>query len=106
LISRLAHSEDSIATVSQVLANPFLTADFPNCNYKHQFSVTSFRSSCITANKDTIDTFETRGNILSDEQKSAIKALKPGDQIYFYNIRAICPDCGGRALPPFKIYIQ
>lgn len=105
-VARLGNLKDTIAKVNQILVNPSLTVYLPDCHYKHQFYITSFSLSCITTGNDTTATFNTNGNIFSDKQKSVIKTLKAGEEISFYNIKALCPHCGGRSLHPFKIYIR
>jgi len=105
-IARVGGLKDSIAKVNQILASPLLIVYLPDCNYKHEFIINSFQASFITAYADTITTLVSRINYFSEEQKSMIRTLKTGDQIYFFDIRVSCPDCRLFKLPPFRVFIN
>ncbi|MEQ1734336.1 MAG: hypothetical protein ABL940_11735, partial [Bacteroidia bacterium] len=81
--------KDTTATVAEILANPVLNADIPNCYYNFGIRVISFEMSFITDNngvaKITLD--PTAGNELHDELIEVIKILNKGDKLFFDNIK-------------------
>ena len=96
---------DSIATVNQVLANPFLFIDIPGSYYKHNYSIGSFNSVFISHDFDSLRTFSV-GNLLSDEQKELTKKLNSGDKIFFDQVYALSPDSIRRKMKSFLITIK
>ena len=54
---------------------------------------------------DTI-MFNVVGHILPADEIQAIKSLKSNDKLIFDEIRATCPDCRIRRLPPLVITIK
>ena len=97
--------KDSTATVSQLLANPFLYIDIPGSFYKHNYSITSFSAIFINRDADSVRASAV-GNLLTTEQKELIKKLLPGNKILFDQIYAISPDGRRRKLQPFIITVK
>ncbi len=106
LVARLANSNDTILSTSQIKLNPFLTAVLPDCNYKHDFQIISFSATIIPANGDTIPFSGINGNYLSRELLLTIEELNHNDKILFEDIRAISPDSRNLKLPKLLITIK
>ena len=105
VIVRYGGLNDSIATVNQILANPFLFIDIPGSYYKHNYHITSFTAIFISHDLDSLRTFSV-GNLLTDDQKELIKKLNSGDKIFFDQIYALSPDDRRRKLKPFIIIVK
>lgn len=104
IVHNYGGSIDSVATIDQLLANPFLYIGIPGSYYKQTFSITSF--SAIFMNKDSDSTTSATGNLITAKQKELIKKLLPGDLIVFERIYCIGPDSRRRLLTPIIIYIK
>ena len=105
IVVRYGGLKDSIATINQLLANPFLFIDIPESYYKHNFQVTSFTATFINQGLDSLKTYSV-GNLLTTEQKELIKKLKTGDKIFFDQLYALGPDSRKRKLKSFTITIK
>jgi GldM C-terminal domain len=103
-VAQLGTLRNTEATISQILTNPFITTSFPDCFLKCPYKVVSFRATFVQ-DTDSLITL-TQWNILTNEQIKNTKALVPGDNIYFDNIRANSPDSRTIKLPPFYIKIK
>jgi hypothetical protein len=97
--------KDSIASVNQLLANPFLYIDLPGSYYKHNYYITSFNAIFISQDLDSLKT-NSLGSLLTNEQKEIIKKLKPRDKIFFDEIYGLSPDGRRRKLKSFTITIR
>jgi GldM C-terminal domain len=95
---------DTTVRVGVLLANPFISVVAPGCYFRLNYRVMSFRATLMQDTDSTITI--NNGNIFSTEQIRMIKMLKPGDKIYFDNIRATGPDSRIGTLPPFWIRIE
>ena len=97
--------KDSVASINEILINPFLRLFRENCFYKKQFMITSFRATFIGYDLDSLNT-NAPGNLLTQEQIDQIKKLRRGDKIFFNEIYAVGPDSRRRKLTPFIIIIE
>jgi gliding motility-associated GldM-like protein len=87
-IARLPHNPDTVATVFQVLANPYIEIYFPDCNVINRQQVTSYFTTFLNSRLDTIASpMPSEGRFMTKDQKDVIKKLKPGDKIVFSDIR-------------------
>jgi len=102
---KYAGIKDSVASVNQLLANPFLYVDLPGCYYKSNFYITSFTATFIGGDLDSLKTYAV-GNLLTNEQKELIKKLNTGNKIYFDQIYSLSPDSRRRKLKSFTITIK
>ena len=102
---RLGGIKDSVASIQEILINPFLHLFRENCFYKKQFMITSFRATFIGYDLDSLNMNAT-GNLLTQEQVDQIKKLRRGDKIFFNEIYALGPDSRRRKLSPFTIIIK
>lgn len=82
------------ATVSTILMQPLLISSLPDCLFKISFPIVSFDFSTSTGTA----TISCTGNKFSSEVIDAIKKLKPGNKVYFDNIKLKAPE-GNRTLP-------
>ena len=105
IVVRYGGLKDSIATINQLLTNPFLFIEIPESYYKHNFQITSFTATFISQELDSLKTYLV-GNMLSTEQKELIKKLRTGDKIFFDQIYALGPDSRRRKLKSFTITIR
>ncbi|MET0394223.1 MAG: hypothetical protein ABW019_13845 [Chitinophagaceae bacterium] len=103
-VATLAGKKDTVMRLYRVLASPFLSVTFPGCFYKHTFSIVSFRAYFIRAG-DTSVTYSP-SHMFTAGQTAIVKQLRPGDQLWFDDIRATCADCRIRKLPAFGIKIE
>ena len=104
-VLQLGAIKDSVASISEILINPFLHLFRENCFYKKQFMITSFRATFIGYDLDSVNTKAT-GNLLTQEQIDHIKKLRRRDKIFFNEIYAFGPDSRRRKLNPFTITIK
>ena len=104
-ILQLGAIKDSVASVKEILINPFLRFFRENCFYKKQFMITNFTAVFISQELDSLNTYAV-GNLLTSEQKELIKKLKTGDKTLFDQIYALGPDSRRRKLSPFTITIK
>ena len=104
LVATVGHLNDSIATISRLLMNPFLTVECL-CYLKNDFRVISFEMTVHSAAEGDFLLLSSTERF-TDEQIKTIKDCKSGDKLYFDNIRAISPDNRTRKLPPFIITIK
>ena len=104
-VIRLGNLKDSILSIRQIQLNPFLVIVLPNCLCKYNFQIVSF--SAIFFKHETKDSIITTAKLhqFSPEQLAIIKELKPGDTIYFSNIRFIGGPDDAR-VPPLRVYIK
>jgi len=106
-IARLANSSDTILSVSQIKANPFLWVFLPDCNYKHDFQIISFSAKTITVAGDTTFSLEEiTGNYLPKELLLAIAGLGHDDKVLFESLTSTCPSCRNFRLPKLLIRIK
>ena len=104
LVATVGHLNDSIATISRLLMNPFLTVECL-CYLKNDFRVISFEMTVHSAVESDFLLLSSTERF-TDEQIKTIKDCKSGDKLYFDNIRAISPDSRTRKLPSFTITIK
>ena len=97
--------KDSITSISQLLANPFIYIDIPGSYYKHGIYITSFTVTFIGNGYDSLQTSGVE-NTLTTEQIEIIKKLTRGNRIYFDNIYGFSRDSRKRKLTPFTIKIK
>ena len=102
---RLARVTDTVATIHQILANPFLISEIPGSYYKSPVYITSFVATFIAVNFDSLRT-EATEHLLTQEQVNIVKQLHRGDKILFQNIYFFWPDGRRRKYPPFVITIK
>lgn len=102
---RLAGIRDTAATISQILANPFLISEIRGSYYKSPVYITSFTATFIGANFDSVRT-EAIGHLLTQEQFGVVKQLRRGDKILFNDIYFFWPDSRKRKYSPFVIVIK
>ncbi|TDH17816.1 hypothetical protein EXU57_24825 [Segetibacter sp. 3557_3] len=105
-IAQLAFTSDTVISVNKILANPFLTAIFPNSIYKTDIVIKFFECYIYKKNGER-NVFSTAGNRLSEEMLTAIKNLSSRDELVFNDIKAgIAPVFGTRKLPSIKLAIR
>jgi len=104
-VARLGGLKDTVGSIRQLMATPFLSVGYPGSNYKSCVSVTSFSVTLISGG-DTLSSFQIIGNLFSEPMKNEIKKLGSCDYLYFDDIRRSCPSCKSGKLPPFKFIIQ
>jgi len=104
LVATVGHLNDSIATISRLLMNPFLTVECL-CYLKNDFRVISSEMTVHSAVESDFLLLSSTERF-TDEQIRTIKDCKSGDKLYFDNIRAISPDSRTRKLPSFTITIK
>ena len=102
---RLGGIKDSVASIQEILINPFLHLFIPGSLYKKQFVVTGFNAIFISDDLDSLRTYSV-GNLLSNEQQELTKKLKPGNKILFDQIYAFGPDSRRRKFKSFIITIR
>ncbi|MBN8667252.1 MAG: hypothetical protein J0M30_07065 [Chitinophagales bacterium] len=106
-IAQLANTKDTLLTVKQILANPIISVYLPDCKYKHQFQVLSFRTRFSKSNMNLLASFDLSiGSYLPDKQIKTVKSLKTNDKIQFYDIIYKCPKCGTQQLNSLTITIK
>jgi GldM C-terminal domain len=105
-ITTVGGLKDTAIRVSLILTNPFISIVAPGCYFRLNYRVTSFEATFIQDADSTGTTTINNDNIFSPEQIKIIKTLKPGDNIYFDNIRAIVPGNRGYKIPSFWIKIE
>ncbi len=98
---------DTIATVKEVLRNPLLHVEIPNCYYDHGFRIFEFEVGFfIKSLGDTVITGRTNGFKLLKEHLKIIEQLEAGEKIIFSRMKATCNDCITRSFKPFSITIR
>ena len=103
-VARLGYIPDSIASIGQILANPYLTSGC-NCYLNYPVYIISFKLSINKVQGDEYGGFAT-GNKLTGEQIKQIRECSSGDKLVFTDIRALGPDSRTRKLPDFTITIK
>jgi len=102
---RLAGVQDSVASIHQILANPFLISEIPKSYYKSPVYITSFIATFIGEKFDSVRT-NAMGNLFTQEQIDIIKQLRQRDKILFQDVYFFWPDGRRRKYPPFVIAIK
>lgn len=105
VVAGIGHNADTVLTVGQVLANPFLKTVYRGPLYKSNIVITSFEMSGITKDGDEFLEYAP-GNIFTHVQIEILKNLSPGGKILFTGIRAMGPDSRPRLLKPFTLTIR
>jgi hypothetical protein len=93
-------------TINNVLSDPALYVNFPNCLYMYNMTVWRFSGAFIRNNGDTISNFHSATNRFSDDHIKIITSLKKGDKIYFEKGSVGGPDSTPRQFFPFTITIN
>ena len=101
---RLAGVKDSVATIHQILANPFLISEIPGSYYKNPVHIPNFTGIFIGANFDSVRTNAIE-QILTKEQVNLVNLLCRGDKILF-EVYYFWPDGRRRRYVPFTITIK
>lgn len=104
LVATVGHMNDSVATISRILVNPFLTAEC-HCYLKNDFHILNFEMTVYSAAERDLKLLSSTER-LTDEQIKTIKNCKSGDKLYFDNIRATSADSRTRKLPSFTLTIK
>jgi len=105
--AQIGATADSALTIADILSNPTIQVRFPNSSYQHSFTITSFVLAIRNANGDVMHAFDrTENNRLTNEQINAIQGLSKGDQLYFTQLVATCPNCKSFTLPSTNTYIK
>lgn len=98
---------DTIATVNEILQNPYLRVEIPHCYYDHGFHIFEFELGFfIKSVGDTVITGRTNGFKLLEDHLRIIEQLETGEKIIFTRLKASCNDCATRSLKPFSITIR
>lgn len=105
VVIRLAGVKDSIASIHQILANPFLISELPGSYFKTPLNITSFTATFIGASLDSLKT-NAMENLFTKEQIDLIERLRRGDKILFEETYFFWPDGRRRKYPPFTIKIN
>jgi len=104
ITAAVGYIHDSVASVGRILSNPYLTAGC-RCYYKDNVAILSFQMTVIKPGEEDF-TLAAPGNRLSTDQIAVIKECKAGDQLYFFDVRAVPADGRTRKLHPFTIKIK
>ncbi len=104
--ARIGKIDKQVASVEEVLASPFLTANIDNCLLKRWYTVMSFKANMFSKVQSGNINFQNNGYFFSDDLILYIKQLKRGDKIIFDDIKVRCPDCRTRILNPIAITIN
>lgn len=99
------YTNDTISK-NRVLLAAFLAPAIRGCYWKHIMTVTGFTAVFISQNDGDSIRVSAIGNSFNPEQIRRIKELKPGDEIYFDNIRSTNNNGCARKLPSFFIKIE
>jgi hypothetical protein len=102
--ARLGYINDTIATLSQILVNPYLTVTC-NCYAKLNIQILSFKLELDTSQDDE-DVGQGIGNKMTEGQIARIRQLTRGDKLIFTDIKAVSADGRTRRLQDFKIIIK
>jgi hypothetical protein len=91
-----------------VLLATFLAPVIRDCYWRHGIVITSFTTTFISQQNGDSLLVAAVSNTFNPEQIKRTKELKPGDEIYFENIRVIGGSGSGcpRKLPSFTIKIE
>ncbi len=73
-----------------LLAQRFVKAELENFVFDLKFPVVSFTVSATIGS--FTEEYPTKGSIITQKQKNLIRQLKPGQKVYFENIKARAPD--------------
>ena len=96
---------DTVLTVKKILLNPYLSVPSSGPDQVGKFSVYFFEMEIAYGSGEVVSTKQT-GSRFSTEQLEFIKALKPGDQLHFSNLRGRGPDGKEGKYPNFTITIN
>ena len=90
----LANISDTIASLKEILVDPKININIPNCYYDHGFRVYRFNVQIKNSKDEQIlgpDTIQN--NLLPKYVIKEIRKLESGDKIYLTNIVATCRGC-------------
>jgi hypothetical protein len=105
--TRIAGSTDSLFSAAAILVNPQLDVFFPGSVFKSDISVLSFSITITDKNGETIlEETSSPGNRLTAAMIDKVKILKPGDKLFFDNIRAVSRDGRTIKMPAFSVYVR
>jgi hypothetical protein len=98
---------DTIATINEILSDPYLHVSLPKTYLKEWFRVVRFSLDLTSSSGSVMARFEdSRGNALTQRQMDQIKLLEPGDELRFTEMIATCPECALRSLGTMTIHIK
>jgi hypothetical protein len=96
--------KDTTITLSQFLTDPALQISIPDCLYRLNFSVSSYKASIIHGKENTNITVSK--NKMTKEQLQLLNDLEAGDEIFFDEIIASTGNFQSIKCLPFKIIIE
>ena len=103
-IASLNGFKDTIITLSQLLVNPILQISIPDCFYKLDFSVLSYKATFKQREKKT--SIIVNKNELTEKHREILGRLSTGDKIYFEEIVATTGSFQNIKCLPFEITIK
>jgi len=106
LVVRIGKETDTVLAVRQILLQPYLTVVDSEADSGRHWNIAGFTTLIHWREDDAEEQATGEFERLSSKQTSQIKRLKPGDTIFFDNIRGETADGRIIKLPSFTIVIR
>jgi hypothetical protein len=103
---RLGKTKDTKLSVRQILLQPYLTVIDPQASAERQWHIAGFTTVVDRKDEDSQVNDKSEFQKLSAKQLALIQLLKPGDTIFFDNIRGEMSDGRLTKLPSFTVVIR
>jgi hypothetical protein len=87
-----------------LLEQTMLRASFPNSLYSYPYRVKEYTFKTRIAGRDIL--LPVKGCYLSKEVTRVLELAPVGTLIEFVDIKATCPECSARDLPPIKHWVR
>ena len=97
---------DTVLSVRQILLQPYLSVIDTKVSAERQWYIAGFTTMVHRKDEDSQVNGEGEFKKLSAKQIALIELLKPGDTIFFHNIRGEMSDGRLTKLPSFTVVIQ
>ncbi|MCG2614312.1 hypothetical protein LZZ85_08460 [Terrimonas sp. NA20] len=105
--ARLMAAADSNLSVGVIIANPQLETFYPGSQFKSDCDISSFMLKITDSNgEELLEQTGGEENRLTEKMITLIRKLKPGDKLFFDEIRVFCRDGRGQKFEPFTVYIK
>jgi hypothetical protein len=105
--ARLSAATDSILSIAFITANPQLETFYPGSEFKSDCFVHSFRLTITDRNgEELLEQTTGQGTRLTKDMIAVIRKLKPGNKLFFDEIRVFCGNGRGQKFEPFTVYIK
>jgi beta-lactamase regulating signal transducer with metallopeptidase domain len=103
-VAKVGGKKGGSIDVNTLLAQMIVQSDLENFDFDMRFTITKF--IVVADIKGAKEAVTSKTNKITDEQKTLIRKLSAGDNVYFQDIKAVGPDGIERELPAIAFTIK